>query len=148
MFKVRFDGGRDLERALLQLTRATARNVVRRALIAAAQPIADAGAANAPRRLGDLADSYGVGTKLTDRQARLHRRRDPVEVFVGPNDPAAVQTEFGNDHQAPEPHLRPAWDAHKMAALDDIQRAMWTELEKAAARAARKAARQAKGRRR
>jgi HK97 gp10 family phage protein len=139
--RFRVEGLRELEAALSQLTKATARRVARDVLKEAAQPIADAGEANAPFLTGGLKNSYGVGTKLTRRQRQQHKKESPVEVFAGPNNPAAIQTEFGNEHQQAEPHLRPAWDAKKMAALDLIKARMWEKIEKAAARAAKRAAR-------
>ncbi|TDK35201.1 hypothetical protein E2F50_13145 [Rhizobium deserti] len=144
-FSVRVDGLKDLDQALKKLPRATAKSVGRRTLMKAAQPIAEAGRANAPEREGNLKKSYGVGTKLTKRQKRMNKKESPVEVFVGPNDPAAVQTEFGNQHQAAEPHLRPAWDAEKQPTLERIKDGLWVEISKAAARLARKAAKLAKG---
>ncbi|MBB4185827.1 HK97 gp10 family phage protein [Sinorhizobium terangae] len=143
-FKVKVEGLKELDRALQDLKQVTAKGVARRVLLKAATPIAEAGRSNAPLGpTGNLKASYGVGTKLTKRQAKLHRKQSPVEVFAGPNDPAAVQTEFGNEHQAAEPHLRPAWDANKDRALDIVSKELGTEISKAAKRAARKAAREA-----
>lgn len=143
--KTRVEGLKDCERALRDLPKATARNVVRRVLKAAAQPIADMGRSLAPTDEGHLKASYGVGTKLTRRQRRAHRKQSPIEVFVGPGgDPAAIATEFGNEHQAAQPHLRPAWDANKAGALKSITADLVHEIGKATARAQRKAAREAK----
>ncbi|HCO90504.1 MAG TPA: hypothetical protein DIT40_05980 [Alphaproteobacteria bacterium] len=132
--KVKVEGLRDVERALKQLPRATAKASARRILKEAGEPIARAGAANAPQQHGDLAESYGVGTKLTKRQRKVSRRESDVEVYVGPNDPGAVQTEFGNDHQSAQPHLRPAWDGHRMGALETIKSGIWGEVTKTIAR--------------
>ncbi len=141
---VRVEGLKELERALRQLPQATAKTVSRNVLKKAAQPIADAGRANAPLGpTGNLKGPYGVGTKLTRRQRKLHRKQSPIEVFAGPNDPAAVQTEFGNNHQAAKPHLRPAWDANKMRALDIIKTELATSIDRTAKRLARKAAKAA-----
>jgi HK97 gp10 family phage protein len=141
----RIDGLRELDQALSQLKTATAKGVVRKVLRKAAQPIADAGRANAPvGPTGNLKASYGVGTKLTRRQRKLHKRESPVEVFAGPNDPAAVQTEFGNEHQAAEPHLRPAWEGNKDRALTIIATELGGEINKAAQRAAKRAERLAR----
>lgn len=137
---MKFEGGKDLEAALFGLRRAASKAVAKRVLLKAGAPIAAAGAANAPEDSGALAESYGVGVKLTNRQAQRNRRGSAVEVYVGPNDPAAIQTEFGNDHQSAQPHLRPAWDAEKNGALNGIAADMWAEIEKTAARAAKRAA--------
>ena len=141
MAKVRVEGLRELDRALGELPRQTGKRLALKVLKEAAKPLAEAGAANAPLGpTGNLKASYGVGTKLTRRQGKLNRKESPVEVYAGPNDPAAIQTEFGNAHQAAEPHLRPAWDAGKDKALSDIKTGLWTGIQKAAARLARKAA--------
>lgn len=138
------EGLSDLDKALSELPKATARNVLLRTLKEQGQPIADAGEANAPRLSGKLADSYTVSTKLSRRQKGLHKKESMVEVFVGPTPhPKSVQTEFGNSHQAPEPHLRPAWDANWRRVLDGITKSLADQIEKSRARLARKAARAA-----
>lgn len=144
--KVKVEGLKELEKALSELPKSTGKGVARRVLKKAAKPIAEAGQANAPvGPTGNLKASYGVGTKLSRRQSKLNKKESPVEVYAGPNDPAAIQTEFGNEHQAPEPHLRPAWDGNKDAALESIKTDLWTEIQKSAARLAKKAARIARG---
>lgn len=132
--KFKVEGFKDLEKTLMQLPKATAKASVRRVLKKAAQPIADAGRGNAPEREGGLKESYGVGTRLTKRQRKVSQRESEVEVFAGPNDPAAVQTEFGNEHQAAQPHLRPAWDAEKHKALDIIKEEAWADVQKTVVR--------------
>lgn len=138
------EGLKELDDALTELPKATARNVLLRTLKEQGQPIADAGEANAPRDKGHLADSYTVGTKLSRRQKKLHKKESHVEVFVGPTPhPKSVQTEFGNAHQAPHPHLRPAWDGNWKRVLEGIKESLAMQIEKARARLARKAAREA-----
>lgn len=142
MFRV--EGLADLDRALTELPKATARNVLLRTLKEQGQPIADAGEANAPRLSGKLADSYTVGTKLSRRQKKQNKKESMVEVYIGPTPhPKSVQTEFGNVHQAAHPHLRPAWDGNVMKVLDGIKKSLAEQIEKARARLARKAAREA-----
>jgi HK97 gp10 family phage protein len=141
-FKI--EGLKELDEALKELPKATARNVLLRTLKEQGQPIADAGEANAPRLSGKLADSYTVGTKLSRRQKKQNKKESMVEVYVGPTPHAkSVQTEFGNAHQAAHPHLRPAWDGNVMRVLDGINRSLAEQIEKARARLARKAAREA-----
>jgi HK97 gp10 family phage protein len=140
---VKVEGLRELEAALAELPTATGKNVLRRVLKKAGQPIADAGEAYAPRLSGKLAQSYAVSTKLTRRQKRDAREgKSSVEVYVGPTPhPKSIQTEFGNAHQAPEPHMRPAWDGNKDRALQIIKDELGNEIQKAAGRLAKKAAR-------
>lgn len=138
------EGLSDLDKALSELPKATARNVLLRTLKEQGQPIADAGEANAPRLSGKLADSYTVGTKLSRSQRSKLKKESHVEVYIGPTPhPKSIQTEFGNAHQAAHPHLRPAWDGNVMRVLDGIKNSLADEIEKARARLARKAAREA-----
>lgn len=146
LFKV--EGLKELDQALVALSEEfhprNARNVLRGALKDGGKIIADAGEANAPRLSGELADSYTVGTKLSRRQKRQHKKESQIEVFVGPTPHAkSVQTEFGNAHQAPHPHLRPAWDSNVTRVLDLIVSQIKERLEKTRARLARKAERDA-----
>lgn len=143
---VKVDGLQDLNKALGQLPKSLGKAVLRRVLKKAGKPIEDAGRANAPLGpTGNLKASYGTSTKLTKRQRALHRKmfkddRASAEMFVGPNDPADIQTEFGNEHQSAEPHLRPAWDAHQNEALDIIASELGGEIMGAATRLAKRLA--------
>jgi hypothetical protein len=146
---VRVDGLRDLDAALGELPKATGKAVLRRTGRKALEPMRADAEANAPRLEGHLAASVAIGTKLTRRQAGLHRKmfkdeRASVELFMGPNNPAAVPQEFGWEDGAAQPYMRPAWDANKDRALEIIKTELWSEIEKSAKRLARKAAK-AKG---
>ena len=144
--RVRVEGLKELDAALKQLPKATAKAVLRRVATKALKPFDEAWRRNAPRLTGALEESGGIGTKLTTRQARLNRKRNDkafVEVFAGPNDPAAIQDEFGNTNQAAQPFVRPAWDATKNQALEIVKTELGGEIEKTAKRAARRAARKA-----
>jgi len=145
---VRTEGFAELERALDQLGKAaTQKATLRRAATKALQPVADMAQSLAPRLTGALQLSVGVGTRLSRRQAGLHRRmfrddRAAVEVFAGAGPLAqATQSEFGNRDQASQPFLRPAWDAEGRATLDRLATEMWAEIQRTAARQARRAAR-------
>lgn len=148
--RIQLEGFAELERALLQLGKtATQKASLRRAAIKSLRPLADVAQALAPRDTGTLAISVGVGTKLTRRQAALHRRmfrsdKAAVEVFAGAGGLAqATQMEFGNFKDAPQPFLRPAWDAEALRTLDRLKVEIWADIQRTAARQARRAARQA-----
>ena len=140
------EGFSELEDALDDLSRAAGKGVLRRSLKKAALPMADLMADAAPRGQGDLQESIAVSTKLSKRQAAEHRalfrdQRAAVEMFVGAGPlPQATQSEFGNEHQAPQPFARPAWDQDQQALLDRLGGHLWAEFEKSLARAQRKAA--------
>jgi HK97 gp10 family phage protein len=138
IFKI--EGLAELDQALAELPKATARNVLVRVLTKQAEPIARAGEMLAPRRTGWLAESYTVSTKLSARQSSQNQKESAVEVYVGPAPSArSIVTEFGNAHQAAHPHMRPAWDANVNKVLDGITKELADEIEKARARLARKA---------
>lgn len=137
-FKI--EGLAELDEALTELPKATARAVLLRTLKKEAQPIADAEKVFAPKLTGQLALSPVVSTKLTRRQKG--RKESMVEVYVGPTPhPKSIQTEFGNAHQAAQPHLRPAWDGNVMRVLSGIRDTLASEIEKTRARIAKKAER-------
>ncbi|WOF43772.1 HK97 gp10 family phage protein [Sphingopyxis indica] len=144
--RVRVDGLRELERALSQLPKTTGKNVLKRTLIKAAEPVEQAAEEKAPEFSGALKRDVKTGTRLTRRQAATARRQGKftAEVHVGVADPAGIQTEFGNARQAAKPWFRPAWDSTQDQALDIIKNELGGEIEKAATRLARKAARQAR----
>lgn len=145
---VRTEGFAELERALAELGRgATQKASLRRAAVKALQPVAALAETLAPRDKGTLAVSIGVGTRLTRRQAGLHRRmfandRAAVEVFAGAGGLAqATQMEFGNFKDAPQAFMRPAWDAEGRATLERLATELWADIRRTAARQARRAAR-------
>lgn len=142
-FSVKVEGLKELEQALKQLPQANAKAVLRRTLKEAGQPIAKTARALAPKLEMHLSESIDVDMKLSRRQRGLHKKQSPVEMFVGPGpDPAAHLQEFGSGpgHHA-QPFMRPAWDQNKDQALETIANLTWIEIEKAAARLAKKAAR-------
>lgn len=152
--EVKFEGAREIERALADLPRATAKAVTRRALKKVLEPVAD------------TADAYtehfniAVGTKLSPRQrgqARGDFAGNVVTMYVGPTQedgshaPHAHLIEFGTGprfhksgkyvgYVTPQPFMRPAWDAWSPKMLDELGRLMWAEIEKTVARRAARAA--------
>lgn len=140
---VEVEGLAELETALRELPDATARNVLRRVAKKVLEPVAAHARSLAPVAEGRLVRSIVVGDKLSRRQKSQFQREDPNDVvmFVGAGAlPQAHMQEFGTVDMPPQPFLRPAWDSNKGAVLDSIKGDMWAEIEKAAARLARKAA--------
>jgi HK97 gp10 family phage protein len=134
---------REVHVALRKLPDATAKNIIRRILKRRGERIAKRARDLAPKDQGHLIESIRVGTKLSKRQRRSHKKFGPddIEVFIGPGpDPAAHLQEFGSSRHGAQPFMRPAWDAEKRNALDGIGDDLWAEIRKAAERAARKAA--------
>lgn len=140
-------GFAELDRALAEIEKtATAKAVMRRSLKKAAQPMADISNSIAPDGpTGNYSKSFKYSTKLSKRQAGLHRKmfrndKAAIEGFVGTSDPAGVQQEFGNQNHGPQPAMRPAFDQDKTALIDRLGQEMWADISKTAARAAKKAA--------
>lgn len=144
------EGLRELDRALGELPKATGKSVLRRVGRKALTPMRDDARSMAPKLEGHLEESIEIGAKLTSRQAKLHRKmfkndKASVELFMGPNDPAAIPQEFGWEDGDPQPYMRPAWDANKDRALEIIKDDLGEEIMKAAARLAKKRAKAARG---
>lgn len=141
---VKVEGLRDLDAALSELPKiTTAKAVVRRVLKKAAEPLRALAEQTAPRLTGALKISIVIGTKLTRRQARMARKepKSLTEMFIGTSNPAAVPQEFGTHDQKAQPFMRPAWQATKDQVLTNIGTELGPEIEKTAARLAKKAAR-------
>jgi HK97 gp10 family phage protein len=147
MAKFRVEGLKEIEAALAELPKAVGKRVLRNTLRKAAQPIADKAASLAPVDEGALKRSIGVGTRLTKRQAGLHRKmfrddRASVEMFAGAGGlPQATLREFGGDDNPPVGFMRASWDSGKMGALETMKTELATAIVKAARTQARKAAR-------
>lgn len=142
MITFSMDGIDELDRQLEQLKTGTAKGALRRALRKSAQPMAALMQQNAPVMSGNLAASIKITSRLSRRQAGLHRRmfrdeRASVEMFVGPGPfPQAVTQEFGTYFHPPQPFVRPAWDQDHRALLDRLKAELWSEITKTINRAA------------
>lgn len=169
MARFKVEGLKELDAALGEFSKATGRNILRRALSQAAEPIRSAAAAKAPVDRGALQQAIIVtakgppdagkvayarvmksgGDAKAATAALRQARRDNAgqnafaEVFIGPDKSAFYGRfqEFGTVHHAPQPFMRPAFDENAQAALDLIAGALSEQIEKARARAARKTAR-------
>jgi HK97 gp10 family phage protein len=163
---VEVEGLRALDEALGQLPKSIGRAVLRRTLVMAGEPIAEAARSMAPTRPngGQLRDSIGVSTKVkrkvgkaefaiamaqglgevAARQAMRDAQRAAgggafVEMYVGPSKLGWYShfLEFGTVHSAPKPFMRPAWDSNKDRALDIIKRELGNQIIAAAKRVGR-----------
>lgn len=143
---IKIDGLKSVEEALKTLPASTGKSVLRRVLKKRAQPIADDYASKVRVDEGALRDSIGVSSRLTKRQGSLHRKmfkddRASVELFLGAGGlTQAITEEFGTVDQPAHPGLRPAWDAGRKAILEGIKDDLWAEVQKSAARRAKKLA--------
>lgn len=167
MMKVDFEGGRELEEELSKLASHTTRRAsARRALLKAAMPMVPVAKAKAPRDKGHLEESIKVGTRVSGpnaaraaygevlaaggtRSQAVQALRDVqresasfVSVSMGPGrHPQAITQEFGTYKHAPQPFMRPTWDAEKGKLIPAIRKELWDDIKKSLERAERRAAR-------
>lgn len=149
--KVHLEGFRELERALSELPKATGKNVLRRVAKGALEPMADVAAARAPEDTGKLSFSISVSEKATARATwnKGKFRSAPSTGITMAMGPArfggvlnyAAFAEFGTIDTPAFAFMRAAWDGGAMKALDYIKTNLRIEIEKSAAKLARKAAR-------
>jgi HK97 gp10 family phage protein len=137
---VKVEGFRELAAALEQLPKATARNVLRRTLLKAAEPIDDIGSSLAPVETGKLQRSVVAGTQLTRSQKRMAKKEGKhfAEVHVGTANPVGIFQEFGTFKEPAQPFMRPTWDTQKDRALGRIKTDLAAEIDKSARRLAKK----------
>ena len=154
---LKVDGLRELDAALGDLAeeygKAAGKAVLRRVADKALQPMAETARSLAPDdpETGghDLKASIAVGGKLNKTQANVARKdqnKSTVTRYMGTNDPAGMQQEFGNVNHGPQAFMRPAFEAHAEGAIKIVATELGPEIEKTAARLAkRRAANAAKG---
>lgn len=143
---IHIEGLRQTEKALIDmrksmnLTRATVKNTVKRALVDAADPLVRDAESKAPHFTGRLQKSISAGKPLAKR-LRGGMKVAELEVYVGAGDlPQATKQEFGTSEHSAQPFLRPAWDGNKRIILKRISDSIWKQIKKTAERLERKAA--------
>lgn len=165
----KLEGFKELEAALLELPKATQGNVLKRAVTAPAADFAEAAAAIAPEDKGVLKREIKVGkakvispgkaafaramaeggTRAEAAAAARSANRaaggtgKAVSVQAGPTKRAfhGIFPEFGTAHMRAQPFMRPTWDRLGPGFIGQIADVLKEEIDKAAARLAKKAAR-------
>lgn len=170
---VRVEGLKELDEALADFKKATARNILRRVLMKAGEPMRAMAERLAPEDTGKLKRDIAISTKLRGgrsaaKDAYAAARRGgaskgetvaamrgagggalSAEVYVGPKSGnkkdaiKAIVQEVGSVNQAPQAYMRPAFDATRSQVVEIAAREVAVEIGKAKARAARRAARKA-----
>lgn len=147
-------GGRDLDLALQELAKTTAKRLARKAMADALSPVEEAARDLAPKGpTGNLRESVAVSHRLNPSQAAEAPREGQhvLHMYVGANAPHAHLVEFGTGprrHKSgkfvgampPNPWMRPAWDGNSDAVLARLTDALREQIEAFAARAAKRAA--------
>lgn len=147
---IRVEGFAELQAALRDLAKATQRNVVRKAVVEALGPMKNAAEGKAPRATGELAGSFAIVPARAAYEAGSRTRRvksEGVSMNMGPtadnkmDEAVARFQERGTVQHPPHAYQRPAFDEEADGALVSVKEAMKIQIDKATARAARKAAR-------
>jgi hypothetical protein len=149
----KFEGGRELEAALRELgDKGRMRRAATAALKQAIEPVATLAAELAPKDDGYLSQSIRIGNPA----GGIKQGGDIVEVFVGVDTSVAAGDTtparlavYANVREigAPErndpatPYLRPAADVELPKSVERLKPLLAAEIEKSAARLARKRAR-------
>lgn len=163
--RVKVEGLKEVQKALEELPRATQKNVMKRVLMERAKPIAAMAESMVPVDQGTLKKSIkvfarsgsegkkafakamrgGASRKQAGQAARTANSAAATQqvVYVSTTRqlPHAHMQEFGTSKMAPNPYMRPAWDKHEPDMLKGLADDLWSEIRKAAARRAKKAAR-------
>lgn len=164
---VQVEGLKALDAALAELPKSVAAATLRKTLVKAGEPIAEAARSAAPVDDGTLRDSIKVSSRVKNnvgkaeyaaamrgglgvaaaRQAlRDARRLAPgksfAEMYVGPSTgKGAIRyahlQEFGTSKHAAQPYMRPAWDSKKDTALRIIRDELGNQIIAAAKRVGR-----------
>jgi HK97 gp10 family phage protein len=156
---VKMEGWRELDKALGELPKATGRNAIKRALKTAGQPVLAEMRARAPvasgpyyagkgdkRRLlqpGRKRDSLEISFTLNpvNRREQRNERKSFAEIHIGTRRGSTAHFfEYGTYKQPAQPYLAPAWAAKQDDALRILGQQLKVEIEKAAARYAKKMA--------
>lgn len=146
--KADVSGQKELDKLFKELPESVTRNVLLNTGRKALQPVvkeAKSTVRSQSSDSGDLAKSIRVSTR-----AKNARRKKAGEytVYAGPSTPQGAHghlIEFGTADRytktgayrgrvAPEPFLRPAWDANEFKVLKIMREEIWQQLKKQAAR--------------
>ena len=119
---VSVSGLRELDRALGMLPKSTARNVLKRTLDKAAQPIVAEAKRQAPVKTGTLRDSITASTRIKNKTGSAE---------------FASAMKAGLGKAAARSALLAAWDSTKDQALSIIKAELGSEIIKAARRVGR-----------
>lgn len=119
--KVRIEGTDKIALNLRAMGKALTRKTLKPIMREHLEPIADDMRTAAARGTGEMAKSVRVSDRLSKTQRAKLERIAPIEMYVGPGSlPQAIQIEFGNSHQPPQPFIRPAFDKGADRALKGI----------------------------
>ena len=134
-FKV--EGLSDLDKALAELPKAYAKNILRKAWAQAAQPMLDDIKAHAPVLTGQLRDSIEVVRMPSEGRTEASMQIGVLGEFYG------HFQEFGTPHQPARPFVRPAVDRGSRDLVERFRKIVGESIQRSTSRSA-KAARTAR----
>lgn len=141
--KVKFEGGKAIEAAFRELGASASKRLGVRALKKVSKPIRDKAKRLAPKDEMDLEKSIEIGTRTVRSVSRPDK--DEARVYVGIDESQdrrlhiyASVIEFGNSSHPAQPYFRPAWNTEGYAAIERIKPIIWDDIERTAARQAKK----------
>lgn len=140
----KMEGWKEMDRALGQLPKATARNTIKRGLKKAAVPVEEAMENTAPRLTGWTGKSIQTSFQLNPANKRDQKREGKAfaEIYIGTSRGSAAHLlEYGTFKMPANPWMRRSWEATKEEALVIFSVELKNEIEKSVARYARKLAR-------
>lgn len=141
MIKLRVEGLKDLEQSLIELPKATSRNVVLRSLTLYAKRIASLASRLAPDDPGTRGKD--LKSSIATQTVSARQRESSVEVAISwlKRIRHGGFQEMGSANNSPHPFLRPAFDENVPVVIAGLKQDLAAELEKARQRIARKAER-------
>jgi len=119
-------GLEDLERKLLAIGQALAKEVVQETMKKAAEPIMNVAKVNVPKRTGNLADSIKISLLSNGSRVATGRK----SMYIGKTFYGGM-IEFGTSKMQAKPFLRPAFDSTKNRALEIIIEQFKKRIEEA-----------------
>jgi HK97 gp10 family phage protein len=147
---VKLEGLNETLAGLATLPKATGKNVLKRAGLAAIGKFIDAAESRAPKMTGQLSRNVEASTRLNRAARGLPGGKMSVVINAGPvtgrNNVVGSKQEHGTRYETADPFMRPAFDETAQPILDELAGAIWAEIDVAAKRLAAKAARLAKKR--
>lgn len=137
------EGLKELDKALEELPKATAKNVLLRTLKIEGEPIRQTASELAPD--DPKTSGKDLHSSIVTATTPSRNRDSDVEVSIGPSRKTfwGLFQEFGTSHSGAQPFMRPAFDSKVMQVLSGIRDRLADEIEKARKRLARKAERDA-----
>lgn len=146
--KLKVTGFRELERALAEeLPKATARAAMLRTAKKVMEPVREGMERRAPELTGTLSEGMKTQVVKAKRQSRARfERSSGVSVNTGPTtarqeggNPA--WQEFGTEKMPAHPYARPTADAEGPGVIEAVREELTSQIDKAKARIAKRAAR-------